>query len=85
MIGIIGWAQRHVEESEAEADIPEIASASVGRMKGSFLKPPTILVQRRDGSLLEFGIASSRLSPNIAKSNVTTRDTFLKSMQATLP
>ena len=75
---VVGWIE------QSAADVPDIASVSVGRMEGSMLKPPSILVQRGDGSVLEFGIASSRFSVNITKSNVTTRDNFLRSIQTTL-
>lgn len=76
--GVVGWIGGQVEPSST--DVSDIVSATRGRSAG-LLNPPTVTVHLRDGTNLEFGILSGRMSPNVAKSNEQRRDEVLHLLQ----
>ncbi len=79
---VIGWAQKLVRS--VSSDTPSIMKVTVGQQQPRLTKPPTLVVHRSNGPAIEFGVLTSRLTPNLSRKNVAARDQFLAQIVDTL-
>ena len=96
LVSVLSWAIPKLGGPDIAAELVRAAGTAIGgvRVAGSvvsaragkgagWLHPPTFLALHADGTESEFGVLSSKLSPNKSAGNVSARDEFVAKINGT--